>query len=641
MSAPSDKPSIDWRGATPYATRFDDLYYSADDPVGEVRHTFLDGVDFTALCRKPHLCIAETGFGTGLNFLEAWREWDRTAPPGAILDFLSVEAFPLATEDLVRAHACFPEHRERASALQAQWPGAVPGLHRLSLGGGRVRLLLMIGDAADCLARMSFQADAWFLDGFAPAKNPEMWRPEVLAELARLSGPDTRLATFTAAGAVRRGLADQGFEVEKRPGFGRKRDCLTARYTGSATSSFKTWHARPAALPKSARITVIGAGIAGAATTHALRRSGREVLHIGGHDSRRYAASTLPLALIAPKLVRGDQPFPTFWRQAFHDAIREIDALQDHSSAPIWQGPRGLIIPGAGDDAQAKLLAELQWPETQARAITADAAIAQSGLILSEGLAIAAAGTVDAAALINALLDTPPIARDVARIAQSGSGWQLIDQDEQVLYDCDALVLACGAGTAQLLAPDQDQFGLRIGAGQKLIARTDRPIHTACLQDGYITASTEDGRIAIGASARARAPIDPVESDPAITEALIARQAPRLDGRPLTDVQTWTGLRCDTGDHLPLVGPIPDFDAFQRDYAGLRVGKKLEAMVDATHRPGLYTLSALGARGFQGAFLAADILTSTFDARPLPVTTEVAKALLPGRIQIRTLIKGG
>lgn len=642
MNDDTESPAIDWRGSIPYASRFDDLYYSADDPVGEVRHTFLGGTAFDALCGQKALCIAETGFGTGLNFLEAWGFWEETASNDACLDFFSVEAFPLSKADLVRAHAAFPQHAQRAEALQMLWPGAVPGIHRLSLAQGRVRLLLAIGEAGKQLSEMSFQADAWFLDGFAPAKNPEMWRPEVLSELARLSRPGTRLATFTAAGQVRRGLAAVGFKVEKRPGFGRKRDCVTAQYEGTAKSDFHAWNARPPPLTKSARIAVVGAGIAGTAAVRALRRTGRNVVHVGGAESRSYAASTLPLALIAPKLVRGDQPFPVFWRQAFHDAVRELDTAEQESGETIWQGPRGLLIPGSTPEkleAQRKLLTALGWPESEIRPVSAKEATQHSDLQLNGGVFVSTAGNIDAATLLRALAPPPDLIADFTRIENVDGRWSLYSRNTRPELEADAVLLAGGAGTASLLTPNSDAFGMRIGAGQMLTARPDRPIGASLLQDGYVSACDPGQRTSLGATAQAHAPLVAPTICDEPTKQLIERHRTALDGRVLDDIQAWTGLRCDTRDHLPLIGPVQDFDRTAIDFDGLKHGKKLKDMPEINHQPGLFTLAALGARGFQGAFLGADIIVSYFDGRPLPVSSAVAKGVLPARFQVREITK--
>jgi tRNA U34 5-methylaminomethyl-2-thiouridine-forming methyltransferase MnmC len=219
----NQKDQITWRdGAVPVSSRFDDPFFSLEDGVAETAHVFLAGNDLPgrfADCFQ----IAELGFGTGLNLLMAWDAFMQRGLPGQ-LHFTSFEAFPMDPADMRRAHGSFPALGGRRDLLAEAWTGqggviALPGL----------RAEVIIGDARDRLPHWPGQADAWFLDGFSPAKNPELWSPALMAEVARHTKPGGSAATYTAAGFVRRGLADAGFEVERSPGFGRKRHMTRAR----------------------------------------------------------------------------------------------------------------------------------------------------------------------------------------------------------------------------------------------------------------------------------------------------------------------------------------------------------------------------------------------------------------------------
>lgn len=216
---------ITWRdGNVPVSTRFDDPFFSLDDGIAETRHVFLTGNDLPARFRDG-FAIAELGFGTGLNLLIAWDAFTSLLP-GATLHFTSFEAFPLSPADMTRAHSAFPTFGNKRDALAAIWTGA----------GGRVdlpglRLNVISGDARETLPKWTGRADAWFLDGFAPAKNPELWSPELMAEVALHTADHGTAATYTAAGDVRRGLTAAGFDVQRVKGFGRKRHMTRARIT--------------------------------------------------------------------------------------------------------------------------------------------------------------------------------------------------------------------------------------------------------------------------------------------------------------------------------------------------------------------------------------------------------------------------
>lgn len=219
--------TVDWEANAPRSLFFDDIYFSGRG-ADETRHVFLDGNDLERrLAGAARFTIGELGFGTGLNFLSACALWRRVRRPGATLHFLSVEKFPLSPDDLRRAGAAWPEYSDGADALASAYPPPVGGWHQLRFDGG-VTLTLGFGEAADLLPRCEAAVDAWFLDGFSPAKNPDMWGEAVLRAVARLSAPGATTATFTVAGAVRRGLEAAGFATEKRAGYGRKREMLTA-----------------------------------------------------------------------------------------------------------------------------------------------------------------------------------------------------------------------------------------------------------------------------------------------------------------------------------------------------------------------------------------------------------------------------
>ena len=208
---------LDWRdGIVPVSRRFDDPYFSLADGLSETRHVFLAGNDLPARLRDG-FHVAELGFGTGLNLLALWSLWQGLGVPG-VVRFTSFEAFPLTAEDMARALAAFPEAAAVAGPLLAQWAA---GARVIDLPGLRAEVIL--GDARVTLPDWGGVADAWFLDGFSPAKNPELWSDDLMAAVAAHTAPGGTFATYTAAGHVRRALATAGFAVERRPGHGRKR----------------------------------------------------------------------------------------------------------------------------------------------------------------------------------------------------------------------------------------------------------------------------------------------------------------------------------------------------------------------------------------------------------------------------------
>ena len=226
---------IEWGGdGAPRSRRFDDIYYSPEDGLAESRATFLEGCALPAAwAGRESFTVAETGFGTGLTIAALVHLWQSAKPVRGRLEVHSVEAFPLTRDAMIRALSNWPELRPVASSMAGAYPADGPGrgVHRLQWAPD-LSLTLHVGEVADVLSAAEFRADAWFLDGFAPAKNPAMWHLAVLDRIGRLSRPGARLATFTAAGAVRRGLVAAGFDVHKQSGFGRKRERIVAVYRG-------------------------------------------------------------------------------------------------------------------------------------------------------------------------------------------------------------------------------------------------------------------------------------------------------------------------------------------------------------------------------------------------------------------------
>jgi len=215
---------------TPMSPIYDDVYHSAAGAHAQAKHVFLAGNGLPdRWAGRAQWVIVETGFGLGLNFLATWLAWRDDPQRCRALHFVSLEKHPLAVADLAQAHAAWPELAMLAEALRCHWPALEAGAHHLAFDGGRVRLTLHFGDAVKLLPELDVVADAFYLDGFSPAKNPELWSPALCESLASLAARGATLATWSVAGSVRRALVAAGFEVAKRPGFAGKRQMLVGR----------------------------------------------------------------------------------------------------------------------------------------------------------------------------------------------------------------------------------------------------------------------------------------------------------------------------------------------------------------------------------------------------------------------------
>ncbi|MGE0410269.1 MAG: tRNA (5-methylaminomethyl-2-thiouridine)(34)-methyltransferase MnmD, partial [Amphiplicatus sp.] len=324
---------VDWDANAPRSIFFGDIYFSGDGEA-EAGHVFLKGNALEArFAGAARFSIGELGFGTGLNFLTTWALWRRAAGPRARLRYFSVERFPLDAADLARAHRAWPGLQDLAARLRAALPPPARGLHQIDMAED-VTLLLGLGEAGDILARAEGPVDAWFFDGFSPAKNPDMWRTALFEEAARLSAPTATFATFTVAGDVRRALAAAGFAAEKCPGFGRKREMLCGRIERRPARSPRASWFQPAGggpLAPGARLAIIGGGIAGASLAREARRAGLRPT-IFDPEGLAAGASGNRAGLVMPRLDLGGGAGARFFVLSYLHTIRLLSSLSKDPS---------------------------------------------------------------------------------------------------------------------------------------------------------------------------------------------------------------------------------------------------------------------------------------------------------------------
>jgi len=624
---------IDWRSSAPRSLAFDDIYFSGEGPA-EAAYVFLHGNGLPARFKDAScFTIGELGFGTGLNFLVAWDAWRRSKKPAnARLHYFSVEAFPLAADDLKRAHGPWPALAKLSAQLRERFPPLQAGFHRIDFDDG-VFLTLFFGDAAHALEAAELEADAWFLDGFAPDKNPDMWRPEIMAALAARSREDATFATFTVAGAVRRGLQAAGFDIDKRPGFGAKREMLAGRLTKppQQQSKRKPWFdTRPRPLATGARVAIIGAGIAGASLFHELSRAGFHPIVIEA-IAPASGASGNRAGLIMPRLDLGASPAAHFHVAAYLHAVRLLKTLNAREEDAIFN-PCGVVFHATSDaerERQQKLQAMKALPDGWIEAH-------------ADGLRFPQAGVVDPPALTRALLgEAPVIYSRAARVGEDqGARFAELENGDRVF--ADAIVIANGMDALRFV--EARNLPLNASAGQvDWFATADAPSEAhAC--GPYAAPAPPFGEnrrgFVIGATYAPAQPGETPMPSAANTRANIAAVAETLPAfaRPLEPAHSSprASIRATTSDRLPIIGPLPDWGFYSAAYDGLRQGRK-ENYPQGETEPGLYVLTGLGSRGLVTAPLGAAMIAAELAGAPVPVARNVAEALHPARFFIRTL----
>lgn len=591
----------------PFASAFADIYYNPADGIAESEHIFLAGNDlfarFAAL-GSGHFTIAETGFGTGLNcFLTAQHFLERA--PDARLTYISAEKYPIAPESLARIQRDFPCPELRAAFLR-QNPQNHPGFHLLHLHP-QIDLLLLLGDAASLYHELDAQVDAWYLDGFAPAKNPDLWSDALWQAITRLSHTGTTAATFTAARSVRDGLAYAGFHVERVPGFGRKRHMLRAR-CHAPRPALPVWYDRAPPVADGRPVAVIGAGIAGSATAARLAAFGHHV-HLYHDDSAHPPASAVPVAI--PYLNPGmeDNAERRYHLTAWHHAWRSLHALAAQTPGIFTPCPIRHLPDGSGRHealVAQQLLSAAHWQYDNG--------------ILHERQS----GIVHMPQLCAALQAHPRIERHPRALT-----------DLQSLGDAyAAIVLACGWQTA-LLPEAYARNAIRPLRGQGTSFAGFSPEAVLCADKTLIPL---DNGVYAGASYQPNdCDLAPRTADRAANAAFVRRLYPDA---ALGDARDFTAIRGAARDYLPLVGAIAQSAALLRDHAPWRKDARRAIHAAPVYHPGLYLHAALGSKGVSHAFLNADLIAAQIGGTPLPLPRSLLRHLVPARFFIRSLKRG-
>jgi tRNA 5-methylaminomethyl-2-thiouridine biosynthesis bifunctional protein len=587
---------LDWSGPAPRSPRFDDIYFSPADGLAEAREVFLRGCGLPEAWRgRQRFVVSELGFGTGLNVLALIDLWRTTRPtPTSVLHIFSVEAFPMSREDAGRALSAWPDLADLASPLLAQWPRGRDGFHRIEWQGHGAILDLAILEAEPALAAWSGFADGWFLDGFAPSKNPQMWRPEVLNLVAARSAPDARAATFSVAGAVRRGLQAAGFEITRAPGFGRKKERLEARLapTNDARRPARRVQGRP-------RIAVIGAGIAGAALARAFRGLGHETQIIDADRPGAGGSGNLS-ALVTPRLDAGRGPGAALHAQAFARAVQLY--RRETPGAIIAEGALQLATQPRDEGRFSKIT---DWRGFDPGAIERlDAGAAAAALTEAQApaaLSLRDALVVDPAAILEPWIGQDCIRADIIRLDRDDGAWRLADRGGQEMR-ADIVCLAGGPGATRLAA------GVRLRPVRGQATFTDGVAFSgeAAAFGGYAI-PTRTGVLFGATHDRDDWSIDPSAEDDDRNLRALAEGRPALADRVRgIALSARASLRAMSPDHLPLAGAV----------AG---------------SPGLFVLSGFGGRGFTLAPLLAEAVAAEALGAPSPLPRALARLVDPGR----------
>lgn len=631
-----------WCDGVPFSDRYGDVYASRAGALAQARQVFLGGNGLPARwAGRDQFVLLETGFGLGTNFLATWQAWRDDPARPARLHFVSVEAHPLKADDLV---AAAPEAlAPLARALAAQWPLPLFGLHRLQFEQGAVELTLALGDAQQLLPQLVLGADAIYLDGFAPDRNPAMWSAPLLKCVARLARRGATLATWCTARAVRDALAAAGFELALRPGFAHKRQLLTGVY---APRFVVRRHEPPAAYRGERHALVIGAGMAGCSAALALARRGWSVdlLEAGGGPAA--AASGLPAGLVHAQLAGDDSRLARLTRAGLFATRRQIASLPD---AARFARLEGLFQQADSEDMWTQwrhAIARQALPVGFVEPIDADEAARRLGLAPHRGgLWWPGAGVLAGPGWCQSMVESAGArlrlhaGTAVTRVERIDSGWCAIDAQD-VRHAAPVIVHAAAMASPALATLAHAPLRAVRGRLSLLAAGDLRSLRAPLTGDGYAMHAPDSGQPLCGASYELALPGSTASAD--IDDALIhagnlarldrlLQRAPAVRRAAMFDQQ-----RAVAPDRLPYAGAIADEAAADAARAELRGAH----LADLPRSDGAFALFGLGSRGMTLAPLLAELLLAQLTGTPWPIERDLAASVDPARLLLQRLRRG-
>ena len=628
---------------TPLSLDHGDIYHPRAGALAQARHVFLAGNGLPARWRgRRRFVIIETGFGLGNNFLATWAAWRDDAERCDTLHVVSIESAPPSRETMALLPRD-PAVAELANELVAAWPPLTWNLHRLAFESGAVQLLLAFGDVAAWMPQLTAQVDAFYLDGFAPARNPAMWQPRLFKAMARLAAPDATVATWTAARPVRDALSAAGFTVELGQGQGGKRDIMLGRYAPRFVPPPLPRRAVASSHATNEPVVIVGAGLAGCATACALAELGLSSIVVERGVKVAGEGSGNAAGLFHGVVHAADGRHARWYRAAALAAARATTTALAHGVRGSVDGLLRLDDGTGGLAAMQATLERLGLPPDYVRAVDADQAGRLAGTaIASPAWHFTRGGWVDPRGLARSFLARAGgrvelrLGVEVAAMHRDGERWCLVDGSGRVVVETGTVVLA-NAGAAFGLLGDPS-WGVTKSRGQVSAASAaawpsaDLP-RIPVAGAGYVLPAS-DGLVWFGATSQ-RDDDDPsVRTSDHVANVVrlgaLLPAAPRLEFESLSGR---TGFRWHAADRLPVIGAVPvaAVDA---------TSGRLDQPRFIARRPGLFVIAALGSRGIASAALGGPLLAALIAGAPVPVEADLLDAVDPARFVSRAIRRG-
>lgn len=653
---------------TPVADNFDDVYFSNDDGLAESHYVFYQQNNIQARLQnhdQTHFVIAETGFGTGLNFLNAWQHFNDHLANQQVqnqvdkrvkrLHFISFEKYPLNADDLKKALQAWPTLNKLSDELITHYPINLGGCHRIEFNNGQVILDLYFGDVLDSINAMSYPqsgvVDAWFLDGFAPSKNPDMWQQSVFNAMVDISRKHATLATFTAAGFVRRGLIAAGFSMQKAKGFGRKREMLIGQlaHANSAQSSPPYFEQPPAKLE---HVAVIGGGIASSCILHSLAKRGIKSSLFCQDEKPAMGASHNVQGAVYPHLQAKNSPHSELFAHSFLYTKRSYQQLLkngfnfDYS----WCGVLQHAVKKPLADKHQNLEQKQLWPQALMRNVTVEQGDKLAGVKTGyPGVYFEQGGWVNPPQLVEAMLKAAnslnPINSyfncHIQQLTKTDAGWYLTHKHTQYGPFSDVIICAGEHSDAFEQTNALPIVGVRGQVSHIQASEQSKQLKTVLCHKGYFTPAYL-GKHCMGATFEKNTKSRAVtEKDNQLNhEQLLSFYHQSDFATTLGDITcAKAAVRCTFIDHLPMAGQWCEQSDYSTAFANLRLGKRYQYSPLCKPQQGLHIFTGFGARALCSAPLLSEHFISTLNNEPRPLSERVSQAIHPARFIVRDLIR--
>jgi len=645
------------QSGTPVADKFDDIYFSPFDGLAESTFVFVEKNHIIERLHnhdQNHFVIAETGFGTGLNFLNTWQQFESCENKTVKkLHFISFEKYPIKKSDLEQSLAVWPSLKPYAEQLVTLYPVAMQGCHRLEFANGAIVLDLWFGDIKDTLPQICFQEkgiiDAWYLDGFTPRKNPDMWQQSLFNAMADLGRHNCTFATFTASSFVQKGLIESGFNVKKHKGFGYKREMISGRLT-TVNNKFSEPKYYPRDSAEIKKVAIIGGGIATASLALSLSKRSAEFEVFCKDDKVAMGASHNHQGALYPHLQANFSRESQFYAHCFFYARRCFDDILAKGYEFPYQWC-GVLLHGINAEKQKRqksLIDQNNWPSELIRYVTPEQASNIANVITPySGLFIEQGGWINPPKLVEAMLDcsqannpfTINTNTKIEKFYQKENLWYLFDGQKEHGPFSQIIVAAGEHSDIFEQTKSLDLHPVRGQVSHIKATEQSAKLSTVLCHKGYFTPQYLDHHC-IGATFTKNSKKTHISEDDNDTNL---KQVTDFYGeceftQGLNDITSAkAAIRCTSFDHMPLVGQITDIKNYQSSFATLRHGSKYGYLPYNSSTSGLYVFTGLGARGLCSAPLSAELLCSEMFNEPLPIDLAMNEALHPARFIVRDL----